>query len=127
MKRKPSTVKDYRIIVRRHFGPFFQTTPIERITPDDITSYIVTKSRAGLSIKTITNHLNFAHGVFRFAVKRGLATSNPVAAADRPRVNHVDPDIRFLSVEELEALLRAVSRDDLLGPRPSTRFTCSRR
>ena len=54
----------------------------------------------GLAVKTITNHLNFAHGVFRFALKRGWATSNPVAAADRPRAAQADPDIRFLTTEE---------------------------
>jgi len=26
------------------------------------------QSRAGLAVKTITNHLNLAHGVFRFAL-----------------------------------------------------------
>ena len=85
MQRKASTVKDYRIILERHLAPHFHTTPIDKIKPADLEAYIVAKSRAGLAIKTITNHLNFAHGVFRFALKRGWATSNPVAACDRPR------------------------------------------
>ena len=108
MNRKASTVQDYRIMINRHLAPHFQTKAIERIKPEDITSYI--------AVKTITNHLNFAHGVFQFAIKRGWATSNPVAATDRPRAAEADPDIRFLNNEELEALLRAAQRDDLLGP-----------
>jgi integrase len=114
MRRKASTVQDYRIMINRHLAPHFQTTAIDRIKPEDVASYIATKSRAGLAVKTVTNHLNFAHGVFQFAIKRGWATSNPVAATDRPRAAHADPDIRFLSSEELEALLRAVSREDVL-------------
>jgi integrase len=116
MRRKASTVQDYRIMVDRHLAPHFHTTAIDRIKPEHVVSYITTKSRDGLAVKTITNHLNFAHGVFQFAIKRGWATSNPVAATDRPRAQQADPDIRFLNNEELEALLRAVPTDDVLGP-----------
>jgi len=59
--------------------------------------------------------LNFAHGVFAFAVKRAITITNPVAAADRPRTAGGDPDIRYLDRAEVEALLRAVP-DDVLGP-----------
>jgi integrase len=116
MRRKASTVQDYRIMVNRHLAPHFQTTAIDRIKPEHVVAYITTKSRDGLAVKTITNHLNFAHGVFQFAIKRGWATSNPVAATDRPRAQQADPDIRFLSNEELEALFRAVPLADVLGP-----------
>jgi integrase len=115
MERKPSTVQDYRIMLRRHLARHFATKGIDRICREDVVAYLAEKSRAGLSPKTVTNHLNFAHGVFAFAVKRGWARANPVAATDRPRANHVDPDIRFLDREEIEALLRAVPCDDVLG------------
>jgi len=116
MGRKASTVQDYRIMINRHLAPHFQATAIDRIKSEDVVSYIAAKSRAGLAVKTVTNHLNFAHGVFQFAIKRGWAISNPVAATDRPRAAQADPDIRFLSSEELEALLQAVPREDVLGP-----------
>ncbi len=116
MGRKRSTVQDYRIMIERHLAPHFSGTAVEKIKPDDIAGYIATKSRAGLAVKTITNQLNFAHGVFQFAIKRGWATSNPGAAVDRPRAVHADPDIRFLTSEELEGLLRSTPRDDVLGP-----------
>ena len=115
MQRKPSTVQDYRIMLTRHLAPHFGARAIERITSDHVAAYIAAKTAEGLATKTISNHLTFAHGVFSFAVKRGLAPSNPVAIVDRPRATHVDPDIRFLNRRELEALLRAVSHD-VLGP-----------
>jgi hypothetical protein len=65
MQRKPSTIKDYRIMFARHLGAYFGPTEIRKLTPDDIAAYISAKRRAGLAIKTITNHLNFAHGVSR--------------------------------------------------------------
>lgn len=123
MGRKASTVQDYRIMINRHLASHFHTKALERIKPEDIASYITAKSRDGLAVKTVTNHLNFAHGVFQFAIKRGWATSNPVAATDRPRAAQADPDIRFLNNEELEALLRAAERDDVLGPTDHALYT----
>jgi integrase len=113
MRRKPSTVQDYRIMARaisRHIG----SKALDRITADDIAGYMASRARDGRSAKTIDNHLTFAHGVFAFAVKRGWTPINPVAAVDRPRSQGSDPDIRFLDLDEIEALIRAVP-DDTLG------------
>jgi integrase len=115
MGRKPSTIRDYRIIVRKHLAPWFGGKAISRITSDQVADYITIKARHGLSAKTISNHLTLAHGVFQFALKRGLTTSNQVAAVDRPRAAGPNPDFRYLRLEELEALLRAVP-EDLFGP-----------
>ncbi len=115
MQRKRTTIQDYRIILRLHLGPYFGSTCIAQLAPRDIDAYVAAKRRGGLAVKTITNHLNFAHGVFAFALKRGLVTLNAVAMTDRPPSPPTDPDIRFLDREELEALLRAAA-DDWLGP-----------
>ena len=112
-RRKPSTVQDYRIMLNKHFVPHFGTKPVDKIAPPDIASYITAKSvpkdKGGLSHKTIVNHLNFAHGIFAYALKHGWCTSNPVAATDRPEAEQTDPDIRFLDLAELEALLAAAA------------------
>jgi integrase len=115
MGRKPSTINDYRSMVRRHLGPYFNGKAIDRISADDVASYLSAKSRQGLSVKTVSNHLVFAHGVFTFAVKRGHATTNPVAAVDRPHPDGTHPDFRYLGPEEFEAVLR-VAPNDVLGP-----------
>jgi len=114
MERKPSTTQDYRIMLRKHLGPHFVGKSVERITTDDVAAYIALKRRDGLASKTVGNHLTFAHGVFAFALKRGLVPANPVSGVDRPRPASVDADFRFLDREQLEALLRAVP-DDKLG------------
>jgi len=120
-RRKPSTVQDYRIILNKHLVPHFASKPLDRIAARDVAGYITAKSTGkdkgrgrgrdsgGLSRKTIVNHLNFAHGVFAYAVKHGWCTSNPVAATDRPETEQADPDIRFLDLAELEALLRVAA------------------
>jgi integrase len=119
--RKPTTVSDYGSILRRHLGPFFGAHAIERITPEHVSAYMAAKSAAGLSAKTVSNHLNFAHGLFGFALKRGWVAANPVAAVDRPRSPGANPDILYLDRGEVEALLRAVP-DDLLGPTDRTLY-----
>lgn len=111
MQRKPSTVADYRIMLRalaRHFG----AAAVERITADDIASYMAARSE--LAPKTIQNHIVFCHAVFAHAVKRGWTQSNPVTSVDRPRAIGANPDIRYLDTDEVEALIRAVD-DDTLG------------
>jgi integrase len=115
MGRKRSTITDYRIMLARHLAPHFGAKGVDRIAADDVARYQVVKLQAGLAPKTVRNHMTFTHGVFAFALKRGLIATNPVAAVDRPRAANTDPDIRFLNVEQVEALLRAVP-DDVLGP-----------
>ncbi len=123
LRRKPSTVQDYRIMVRRHLAPHFDAKAVEQIKPTDVESYIAAKFGEGLAVKTITNQLNFAHGVFQFALRRGWVTTNPVALTERPRSAPADPDIRFLAAEELEALLRAVALEETLGPTDHALYT----
>ena len=66
MQRKRTTIQDNRIMLRRHLGPYFGSTDVAKLTPRDVDAYIAAKRRSGLSVKTITNHLNFAHGVLSF-------------------------------------------------------------
>lgn len=113
LERKPSTVQDYGgILNKAERGLPKKTT--DRYDGADIEGYVSSMKKAGRSPKTISNHLNFLHGLFAFAEKRGWASGNAVAEAERPRANGTDPDIRFIDLEELEALLREVP-DDVLG------------
>jgi integrase len=115
LERKPTTVADYGSILHRHLAPHFGQAGIDRITTEHVAAYMAAKAAEGLQTKTISNHLNFAHGLFAFAVKRGWAAANPVVGIDRPRVSGTDPDIRYLDRDDVEALLRAAP-DDRLGP-----------
>jgi integrase len=114
LKRKPSTVQDYGIIL----GKAEKGLPrkgIDALDADDVSGYVAAMQAEGLSPKTINNRLNFLHGLFNFAIRRGWAHANPVAAVERPRAGDTDPDIRFLDRDEIEALLAAVPGDQLGG------------
>jgi integrase len=114
LERKPSTLADYRSMLKRHVGPFFEGRRVDQVGAEEIERFLSSRKELGLATKTITNQLTFLHGVFSFAVKRGWAALNPVAAVDRPRQPTSDPDIRFLELDELERLLAAIP-DDQLG------------
>jgi len=115
MERKRTTVQDYRGYLRRHLEPFFGERALDRVDPAMVTSYLKSKRAAGLSAKTVQNHINFLNGLFEFSIRRGWASANPVARVDRPRrTRSPHRRIRFLQPEELDALMRAIP-DDLLG------------
>ncbi|MGA9314389.1 MAG: site-specific integrase, partial [Solirubrobacteraceae bacterium] len=116
MERKRSTIQDYRGHLRRHLVPFFGERPIDKIEPAQVAQYLKRKRNDGLSSKTVQNHLNFLHGVFAFAVKRGWAQSNPVAYVDRPKKNRSPHQrVRFLQPPELDKLIDAVPEDTIGG------------
>jgi integrase len=95
-------------MLNKHLAPFLSGRSLQRIDTQLVADYLIAKQRESLSSKTVGKQLTFLHGIFRHAMKKGWATANPVAAVDRPREPESDPDIRFLTHEELEALLRAV-------------------
>ncbi len=116
MERKRSTIQDYRGHLRRHLVPFFGERPIDKIEPAQVAQYLKRKHSDGLSSKTVQNHLNFLHGVFAFAIKRGWAQSNPVAYVDRPKKNRSPHQrVRFLQPAELDKLIDAVPEDTFGG------------
>jgi len=70
-------------------------------------AFIAAKRLEGKAIKSIINYLGLLQAIFNQALKRGWCEQNPVRLVDRPRQSRRDPDIRFLTAEELDALLAA--------------------
>jgi integrase len=104
--RKSSTLSDYESMLRVHLAPHFGSKALGRIRPPDVDAYIAAKARVGQSPKTTRNQLSLLHHVFAHAEKRGLVVGNPVKLVDKPEAPE-SADIRYLSEQELEALLRA--------------------
>jgi integrase len=111
---KRSTLMDYESYLRVHLSPFFSDRPLEQIDVELVEAFIAAKRAEGKAVKSVLNYLGLLHAIFANAVKRGWCHRNPVALADKPRAARRDPDIRFLSADELEALL-AATPDDPLG------------
>jgi integrase len=65
--------------------PAFGRLQVQAIDVAELDAYIARKRRSGLAPRTLNRHLNLLHSLFKVAVKRGLARSNPVSSVDRPR------------------------------------------
>jgi Phage integrase, N-terminal SAM-like domain len=100
LERKPSTVQDYECILGKA-ERILSRKFVDTYLVNDIDGYIRNAKAEGRSTKTICNHLIFLQGLFGFAVKRGWAQSNPVAAIEQPRVSGSNPDIRCIDQNEL--------------------------
>jgi integrase len=110
--RKRSTLSDYESMLRVHLVPFFNPRSIERITALDVESYINTKTRSGVSGKSIRNQLALLNAILVYSQRHGWATTNPVRLVEKPTTSS-QRDIRYLDEGELKALLGAVPDDDL--------------
>ena len=112
MGRKKSTLEGYRSALNVHLATFFGAKSIERITREDVEGFIAARTRAKAAPKSIQNYVGVLHGIFDLAIRRGWAQTNPVKLAERPRKTE-GREVRFLTMAEMEALLRAVPDDDL--------------
>ncbi len=71
----------------------------------------------GRSPKTVRNVLTFLHSVFEHAIDEGWCVQNPVRRAARPRrhrAGDAEPDLQFLTMDELDAVIRAIPNDTVV-------------
>jgi integrase len=104
--RKRNTTDGYESDLRVHFEPHFGSKPIATLTDEDIGRYVLAKLDQGLARKTIRNQLNHLNGIFEFAIRKRWADHNPVKLVDRPHDAAKSAEIQFLTIPQLEELLR---------------------
>ena len=81
-------------------------------------------SRRDSRRRLFATSLSFVHSIFEHAIDRGWARENPVRRATRPgrrRHGDIDPDLQFLTLGELEAVLRAIPDDVVVRTPAPTR------
>jgi len=110
--RKATTVQDYRCMLTKHIVPFAKGRTIDTVDRRLIDSYVSAKLAEGLAHKTVSNHIVFLGGLFRYAVREGWANTNPVSDVDRPKARETSVEIHYLTPEELGALYRAAPRPE---------------
>ncbi len=111
--RKRSTVEGYESTLATHIVPSFGRRTVDRIERREVEAFAVGLERKVLGPNTRINKLNLLSAIFDLAVTRGWVIANPVRGVPRPRGGAADPDIRHLTMEEVEAVLRAVPDDEL--------------
>jgi integrase len=110
---------------RIHLSPRFGDTAVSDVTTAHVEALATAMLKSGRAPKTVRNVMTFLHSVFEEALDRGLIRENPVRRATRPgrrRTGDAKADLQFLSVEELEAVLRAIPNETVTRvPAPSRR------
>jgi integrase len=102
---KRSTRLDYENTLNRHALPYFEDMILDAIGPEHLDGYVAAKSAAGLSPKTISNHLSVLSLVFQTARRWKRVRENPLDHVDGPKQH--DPDTGILTQDEVTALLAA--------------------
>jgi integrase len=118
------TRKSYReaceYMQRVHIGPHLGDRKITDVGTAEVEALGRVLLKGGLATKSVRNMLGFLHGVFEHAIDRGWVSANPVRRAEKPRRTRsgANPDIQFLSVSELEAVIRAIP-DEVVVRQPA--------
>jgi integrase len=100
-QNKPSALEAKESILRVHLTPAFGRTPLDRIGFANIQDYVASKTRKGLSKKTINNHLTVLRRLLVVAKKRGLIASVP----EIEWLKAAKPEFDFLDYGEAQRLI----------------------
>jgi integrase len=115
--RKRSTLQDLESHARVHLEPFFAEKTVDRITAEDVQDFVWQLEAKELAPKTVQNIVGTLSALFNFAKrpKHRWATSNPCDGVEieAPAVDH---DVRFLTLEELDALIEHARPKDPRQP-----------
>jgi integrase len=110
---------------RVHIVPRLQNAPVAAVTRAKVEAMTEAMLKAGKSPKTVRNVLTFLHGIFEHAIDNGWCDENPVRRASRPRRQRAgdsEPDLQFLTMDELEAVIRAIPDETVVRtPAPTRR------
>jgi integrase len=107
LDRKPSTVTDYRSVIRAHLLPAFGSLRLEDVTADRIEAW---KAALRLSNRTKIKLLTVLSGVLARARRVHKLRYNPMTEVEKPR-HRTSAAIEVFSPEEVWALVRAAESE----------------
>jgi len=102
--RKPSTLRDYRNVLKSRLLPAFANRPLVSITTQDIEQW--RQSLDGLSNRSKNKLLIQLHGIFRRAQQVYGVEANPLSRVEKHPLRP-SGDIEVFSPEEVWSLVRA--------------------
>ena len=112
--RKKSTVVDYTATLRNHLSPVFDDLDLGWLSqsPELFERYAADKIAAGLSPKTVRNHLVLAGLMFRMARRWRWVSENPLDLVDKPSAGDADTEtIDASAIADLLAAYRVLELD----------------
>jgi integrase len=108
---------------RVHVSPALGKRRVDTVKREDVERLARAMLKRGLAPRTVRNVMTFLHSFFALAEESDWVVANPVARAARPRRRRegdADPDLQFLTLPALDAVIaaipdRTVDRD-AIGP-----------
>jgi integrase len=107
LDRKPSTLTDYRSIIRAHLVPAFGSSRLEDVTADRIEAW---KATLPVGNRTKCKILTVLNGVLKRARRVHKLRVNPMVDVEKPR-HRTSSAIEVFSPEEVWALVRAAESE----------------
>src|SRR4051794_6491447 len=107
LDRKPSTLGDYRSVIRAHLLPAFDLLRLEDVTYDEIEAW---KGTLRMSNRTKVKVLTVLNGIMARARRLHRLPVNPMADVEKPR-HRRSTAIEVFSPEEILALVRAADSE----------------
>jgi integrase len=122
---RPTYLSCCESMQRVHVDPSLGDLRLGKATRGDVEDLAAAMLDKGLSPKTVRNVLSYLHSVFEHAIDLGWTAENPVRRAarrKRRRAGDVNPDLQFLTLDELEAVIRAIPDEVVVRePAPTRR------
>ena len=118
---RKSYLENLESMQRVHVDASFGSMPVDAVSTTQVEGLITSLLRSGRSPKTGRNVITFLYSIFEHAIANGWCRDNPVRRAARPkrrRSGDARPDLQFLSVSELEAVLRGIP-DEVVHRQPA--------
>jgi integrase len=122
---RKSYLENCESMQRVHIVPRLDNAPVSKIARKDVEALAEGMFKDGRSPKTVRNVLTFLYSIFEHAIDEGWCAHNPVRRASRPRrhrAGDAEPDLQFLTIDELDAVIGAIQDETVLRqPAPTRR------
>lgn len=104
---KPSGFKSYESICRLHVVPALGELPVSAVTASVVEDYVVGKVQAGLSSRTVDNHVQVIRRLLDYAVTSGVVDGASTIKVRAPRQEPAATKVRYLAPDQLHRLFEA--------------------
>jgi integrase len=117
---RKSYLENCEYMQRVHVEPLIGDRRANEVQRADVEAFGRALLKRELSPKSARNIMGFLHAVFEHGIDRGHLRENPARRAEKPgrRRGGASLDLQFLSMPELEAVLRAIP-DEVVTPAPA--------
>jgi integrase len=117
---RKSYLENCEYMQRVHVRPLIGDRGAADVQRGDVEAFGRMLLKRKLSPKSVRNMMGFLHAVFEHGIDRGYLRENPSRRAEKPGGARAggNPDLQFLTMPELEAVLRAIP-DEVVRPKPA--------